>query len=177
MNFDNLTEQLDSNSKDTKINLKRLLLQQEDRPLDATSIQAITLAVSLSLEDKSIISASKDYAQQLDDSMQQAAAICANIMAMNNVFYRSTHLIESPTLSQLPAGLRMQGLMQHGIDKALFELMALAVSAINGCGMCLQSHYKQLQPHYNDEQIAFALKIAAVLAGLKQSLLTATTAT
>ena len=92
-------------------------------------------------------------------------------MAMNNTYYRAIHLLAQPQLAQLPAGLRMQGIRQHEIDNNLFELMSLAVSAVNGCGMCLQAHYQQLKTHYNDQQISYAVKISAVLTALKQSLM------
>ncbi len=32
-----------------------------------------------------------------------------------------------------------------GIDKADFKLMSLAVSAVNGCGLCIDSHEKVLK--------------------------------
>ncbi len=32
-------------------------------------------------------------------------------------------------------------------DKVDFELASLAVSAINGCGMCIESHEKTLKKH------------------------------
>lgn len=177
MTFLQLIDQLDHNSKDTKLNIKKVLLETEDQNLDETSRQAIVLAVSLGLKSEPLMAAAKSYAEDSSDDIKNAAAICANIMAMNNIYYRAIHLIESPSLSQQPAGLRMQGLMQHKIDKALFELMSLAVSAINGCGLCLQSHYKQLQAHYSDEQIAQALRISASLAALDQSRITASALT
>lgn len=177
MNFLELIDRLDHNSKDTKLNIKKVLLDSENQILEPTAEQAIVLAVSLGLKSEPLIVAAKSYTKDSSDDIKNAAAICANIMAMNNIYYRAIHLIESPNLSQQPAGLRMQGLMQHKIDKALFELMSLAVSAINGCGLCLQSHYKQLQAHYSDEQIVQALRISASLAALNQSLITASALT
>ncbi len=156
-------------NKDLKINLKKLFFNAEDSPLDAITHQAITLAVSYTLQDQAIIDAAQQHTQDLDQTTQNAVKICATTMAMNNVYYRATHLIHSQSLSQQPAGLRMQGMSMHGIATPLFELMSLAVSAINGCGLCLQSHYKQLQAHYTDEQIAESLRIASVLHTLKQS--------
>jgi alkyl hydroperoxide reductase subunit D len=37
-------------------------------------------------------------------------------------------------------GLRMNVIARSGLDKVTFELACLAVSAINGCGACLDSH-------------------------------------
>ena len=51
-----------------------------------------------------------------------------------------------------------------GIDKADFELFSLAVSAQNGCGMCVDSHERVLTQHnVNAETIQAAARIAAVM--------------
>ena len=167
MTFHNLISD-DTTNKDLKINVKKIFLSEDDHLLDQPIHQAITLAVSLSLQNNAITEAAYAYSEDLDEKMQNAAKIAASTMAMNNIFYRATHLIQSTSLLQQPAGLRMQGISQHGIDASVFELMSLAISAINGCGMCLQSHYKQLQPHFSDAQITEALRIASVLHALQQ---------
>ncbi len=164
---DLLTDQ--AANKDLKINLKKTFSLDENHLLEPSIHQAITLAVSFSLQNTAIVEASYTYADQLDEATQNAAKICATTMAMNNMYYRATHLIHSTALSQQPAGLRMQGITQHGIEASVFELMSLAVSAVNGCGLCLQSHYQQLQSHFSDEQITEALRIASILHALKQS--------
>jgi len=65
-------------------------------------------------------------------------------MAMNNVYFRFVHLAEDDEFSTMPANLWMIGLRSHGVDQADFELFALAVSAINGCGLCISLHLQQL---------------------------------
>ena len=51
-----------------------------------------------------------------------------------------------------------------GVDKATFELWSLAVSAVNGCGMCIDSHERVLQQHgVKPETIQTAARIAAVV--------------
>jgi alkyl hydroperoxide reductase subunit D len=47
----------------------------------------------------------------------------------------------------MPARLRMNALAKPGVEKADFELWSLAVSAVNGCGMCIESHEKVLREH------------------------------
>lgn len=172
MNFAELFNNLGDTSKDIKINCKKLIFESNIADLSMHTQQALVLAISYSLQNLEIIEAALDYTTELDETHKKAAGICANIMSMNNVYYRSLHLLGNKELEQLPAGLRMQGLMQHQIDKGLFELMALAISAINGCGLCLTSHYAQLTKKYSNEQIAYAIKLAAVLEALKQSLIT-----
>jgi alkyl hydroperoxide reductase subunit D len=51
-----------------------------------------------------------------------------------------------------------------GVDKADFELWSLAVSAINGCGMCMESHEKVVRAAgLTQEQVQAAVRIAAVI--------------
>jgi alkyl hydroperoxide reductase subunit D len=51
-----------------------------------------------------------------------------------------------------------------GCPKIDFELASLAVSAINGCGKCVDSHEKTLKKHEVSAQaIQSAARIAAVI--------------
>ena len=45
----------------------------------------------------------------------------------------------------MPARLRMNVIGNPGIDKLDFELLSLAVSAVNGCGMCVTAHERKLR--------------------------------
>jgi alkyl hydroperoxide reductase subunit D len=85
-------------------------------------------------------------------------------MAMNNVYYRFTHLVGDSEYQTLRAGLRMNAMSNPGCDKIDFELCSLAVSAINGCGMCMDSHEKTLRKHgVTAQAIQSAVRIAAVV--------------
>lgn len=93
-----------------------------------------------------------------------AAKSAAAVTAMNNVFYRTRHLLSDPEYGTLRAGLRMNVIGNPGVQKADFELWSLAVSAINGCGMCLDSHEQVLRKAGVDrETVQEAFKIASVL--------------
>ena len=51
-----------------------------------------------------------------------------------------------------------------GIDKTDFELLSLAVSAVNGCGMCIVAHDAQLKKQgMTRETIQSAVRIAATV--------------
>ena len=64
----------------------------------------------------------------------------------------------------MPARLRMNALAKPGVGKADFELWSLAVSAVNGCGLCIESHEKVLREHaVSREAIQAAVRIAAVV--------------
>ncbi|MEO0613739.1 MAG: carboxymuconolactone decarboxylase family protein, partial [Pseudomonadota bacterium] len=101
---------------------------------------------------------------KLPDEAANGAKAAAAIMGMNNVYYRAIHLMSEKTYGTLPAKLRMNVIGNPGVDKADFELWSLAVSAINGCGMCLDAHEKELRKHgLTTEQIQAALRIGAVV--------------
>ena len=93
-----------------------------------------------------------------------AAKAAAAIMGMNNVYYRALHLMHNKEYETLRAGLRMNILANPGVDKVDFELWSLAVSAVNGCGLCLDSHEKVLRQHnVTNVQVQTALRIAATV--------------
>ncbi|MFI4950575.1 MAG: carboxymuconolactone decarboxylase family protein [Caulobacterales bacterium] len=108
----------------------------------------------------------------LSDAALTAAKAAAAIMGMNNVYYRATHLLTNKEYGTLPARLRMNGLANPGVEKADFELWSAAVSAINGCGMCLDAHEAELRKHgVSAPQVQAALRIAAVVNAASQVLI------
>jgi alkyl hydroperoxide reductase subunit D len=101
---------------------------------------------------------------KLSPEAANGARAAAAIMAMNNVYYRFVHLASNKEYGQMPAKLRMNVIGSPGIDKADFELFSLAVSAQNGCGMCIDSHEKVLRQHgVNAETIQTAARVGAVM--------------
>jgi alkyl hydroperoxide reductase subunit D len=64
----------------------------------------------------------------------------------------------------MPARLRMSVIAQPGVDKSDFELWSLAVSAINGCGACIEAHDHALKhAGVSKEAIQQAVHIACVV--------------
>jgi alkyl hydroperoxide reductase subunit D len=94
-----------------------------------------------------------------------AARTAAAIMAMNNVYFRALHLMETPEYRSLPSKLRMNRLAHHpGVETVDYELWCVAVSAINACGACLDSHEAELRARgVAPPQVQAALRIAAVV--------------
>ncbi|MDT4888682.1 Alkyl hydroperoxide reductase AhpD [compost metagenome] len=85
-------------------------------------------------------------------------------MGMNNIYYRSLHLMKNNEYTTLPAKLRMNVIANPGVDKLDFELWSTAVSAINGCGACLDAHEGELRKHgVPNVQVQAALRIGAVV--------------
>lgn len=103
-------------------------------------------------------------AAHLDEAAMRAAKAAAAIMGMNNIYYRFLHLVEQPEYKSMPARLRMQIIARPGVDALDFELWSLAVSAINGCGSCIESHeHEVLGKGATRAMVQDAVRIAAVL--------------
>ena len=103
-------------------------------------------------------------AQVLTPEAVTAAKAAAAIMGMNNVYFRALHLMHNKEYETMRSGLRMNILTNPGVDKVDFELWALAVSAVNACGLCMDSHEKVLRGHgVSAVQVQAALRIAATV--------------
>ncbi len=168
----NITDQIGDFAKDVRINLPKVLTTDGAPGLTEAQIFGIALACAYTVKNKDLAIALIDEANdRLDEARINAAKSASVIMAMNNVYYRFTHLTEDKEFSHMPAALRMQALATHGIDKTEFELYALAVSAINGCGMCMDSHVKAVSHGGLSKQASHsAVRIASVVASVAQAL-------
>jgi alkyl hydroperoxide reductase subunit D len=149
-------------AKDLRLNVGSLL---NDQSLGDQRKYGLLLACAHGSGYKPLVEAVEAEAEgKLSPEAATAARAAAAIMAMNNVYYRFVHLASNKEYGQLPAKLRMNVIGSPGIDKADFELFSLAVSAQNGCGMCIDSHEKVLKQHgVGVEIIQTAARIAAVL--------------
>lgn len=158
-------------AKDTRLNLKAVLVSQHLTPAQAWGT---ALACAYNEGRESLIQAllaDGREASVLDEDTVTDARAAAALMSMNNVFYRFRHMMGNETYNQLPARLRMQHMMRPATDKATFELFSLAVSAINGCEMCLKSHEAVLRKHdVKEAAILDAVRIAAVIRSAAVSL-------
>lgn len=68
-----------------------------------------------------------------------------------------------------PAKLRMTVIGNPGIKKTDFELYSLAVSAVNGCGACVEAHAKKLaESGVSKEAVQSVARIAAVVRAAAQ---------
>ena len=114
----------------------------------------------------------------LSEAATTAARAAAAIMGMNNVYYRFVHLAENEEYTRLPAKLRMNVIGVPGTAKENFELWSLAVSAINGCGMCITAHEKVVRAAgMTVEQVQAAVRIAAVVHAVAVTLAAETAST
>ncbi len=165
MNIEQLKNNLPEYAKDIKLNLSSVLSEAGSPNLTLKQIMLIAIACSHAIKNREVIAAITEEAlQHLSLAEIDAAKAAAVIMAMNNVYYRFTHLVNDKDYATMPARLRMNIMANPGIDKMDFELASLAVSALNGCGMCMESHANALVKHEISKQaIQSAVRIAAVL--------------
>ncbi|GAB2847921.1 alkyl hydroperoxide reductase [Actinocorallia aurea] len=162
MGIDDLKSALPAYAKDIKLNLGSVTTTSQ---LSEQQLWGTVLSCALATKSARVIAAvSAEAGDYLTAEAFEAAKGAAAIMAMNNIYYRATHLIGDETYATLPAKLRMSIIAKPGVDKVDFELWCLAVSAINGCGRCLESHEKVLRDGgLSRELIQEALRIAAVV--------------
>jgi alkyl hydroperoxide reductase subunit D len=162
MSIENLKDQLPEYAKDLKLNLSSLL---NNTDLNEQQLWGALLAAAIASQHATVMKAIATEAQQhLSPEALQAAKAAAAIMAMNNIYYRFVHLASNKEYGKLQAGLRMNIIGNPGVDKTDFELWSLVVSAVNGCGMCIDSHEKQLLKNgVNMASIQAAVRIASVV--------------
>lgn len=162
MSIDTLRDLIPAYGKDISLNLSSLaaetvLNDQQKWGAFLASAHAIGVApVVRAIE--------AEAAAILTPEALNAAKSAAAIMGMNNIYYRSLHLMKNNEYTTLPARLRMNVIANPGVDKMDFELWSVAVSAINGCGACLDAHESELRKHnVPATQIQAALRIGAVV--------------
>jgi lipoyl-dependent peroxiredoxin subunit D len=162
MSLDALREALPAYAKDLSLNLSTLA---QETTLEDQQKWGTFLACAHAVGTPAVVKAMEaEAAAKLSPEAAHAARAAAAIMGMNNVYYRALHLMHNAEYRTIPAKLRMNVLANPGAPKIDFELWSLAVSAINGCGACLDSHETELRKHgVSAVQVQAALRIGAVV--------------
>ena len=162
MSLDALRDLIPAYAKDLSLNLSSLA---SETLLSDAQKWGCFLACAHAVGTPSVVRAFEaEAAQRLTPEAVNAAKSAAAIMGMNNVYYRSLHLMQNGEYKTLPARLRMNILANPGAPKAEYELWCTAVSAINGCGACIDSHEKTLREHgVTNVQVQASLRIASVV--------------
>lgn len=152
-------------AKDLRLNVGAL---ERSEHLTPAQLYGTMLSVAIATRSERLVVAVEALvADKLEPEVANAARTAAALMGMNNIYYRFVHLASNEAYGKLPARLRMQGLANHGMPTADFELWCLAVSAVNGCGACIDAHERKLRAEgMREEAIQDAVRIAAVLHGI-----------
>ncbi|WP_026442840.1 carboxymuconolactone decarboxylase family protein [Pseudacidobacterium ailaaui] len=163
MQLDSLIDSLPSHAKDLKLNYSSLVRQNTE--LTPQQLWGTVVASAIATRNPDLTAASLDEgAKQLSQQALEAAKAAASVMGMNNIYYRFLHLTSNEKYATMPARLRMNVMRTHGVDHNDFELWSLAVSAINGCGKCIDSHEKVVREKgVTEETILAVVRVASVI--------------
>jgi len=166
MSLDAIIDTLPDYAKDLKLNYSSLI--RNNTELTAQQLWGTVVASAIAARNASLTAAAlAEGAKQLTPTALEAAKASAAIMGMNNIFYRFHHLSSNEKYSTMPARLRMNVLRSHGADAVDFELWSLAVSAINGCGKCVDAHEKVVREKGASEDLILAIvRVASIIHAL-----------
>ena len=163
MSIDSLKSRIPDFAKDVRLNLSSLASDETLTPQQKYGLMVACGIASRNPDVRAALVAEADAASDARAALA-AAKSAAAIMGMNNVYYRFTHLVSNNEYRTLPAKLRMNVIGNPGVDKVDFELWSLAVSAINGCGMCMDSHEAVLKKaKVPTEIVQTAVRFAAII--------------
>jgi len=162
MSIESLKDKLPDFARDVRLNLSAIV---NDEALGEEAKYGLLLACAIATRNPDVAQAfDREASSRLSPAARDAAHSAAAVMAMNNIYYRFVHLASNKAYGTMPAKLRMSVIGNPGVAKADFEIWCLAVSAINGCGACIDAHEKVLaEAGVTAETIQFAVRCAAIV--------------
>lgn len=165
MTLEELKDSLPDYAKDLRLNLESVLSEGGAPGLDTKQIALVALASAIAARHGPLTEATGEFAAgQASAEEMDGARAAAAIMGMNNVYYRFVHAVSEEEYATLRASLRMNVMARPGCGKTTFELASLAVSAINGCAACMDSHEKTLRKQgLGAQAVQSVVRIAAVI--------------
>lgn len=168
MDLNRIKSLIPDHARDLRLNISSVLSEEGAPGLSRTQILGTALASAIAARNPALLAEIETLVEpEIGEAQVTAARAAASIMGMNNVYYRFMHLVGNDEYSKLPAKLRMNVIGNPGVDKTDFELYSLAVSAINGCGVCVASHEKVVRNGgIGVEGVQSAARIAAVIHGV-----------
>ena len=170
MSIEFLRAQLPDYARDLSTNLALLA---DDTTLDRAAHWGCFIASAHAVGEPLTSRAVEDAARTRGVSSEtiEAARSAAAMMAMTNVYFRALHLMQAPEYQALPSRLRMNHGLHADAPSTHYDLWCVAVSAINGCGACLDSHEAALRRKGVEPfQVQVALRIASVVSAVARTL-------
>lgn len=162
MSLDALKDKIADFAKDVRLNLSSMASDETLTPVQKYGLFAACGIAARNPQVRQALIA--EAAQHIDETALNAAKSAAAIMGMNNVYYRFLHLASNEEFRTMPAKLRMNVIANPGVGKVDFELWSLAVSAINGCGACIDLHEAELRKAgVSSQAIQTAVRFAAII--------------
>jgi len=151
---------------DLKVNFKNSL---ESEQLSKKEISLLGVALATNANNsilKNFFSEMAFNENALAEEIAEAVG-CASLLSANNVFYRFRHFMNKEKYNEIPARIKMNIMAKPVSGKEFFELISLAVSAVNGCEMCVKSHEASLiELGSKEERIFEAVRLAAIITSL-----------
>ena len=149
--------------RDMKLNLSSTLTSEH---LSTKECALIGLSTAINNNNTLLTAFYTSYAEEQGATAAETgeASGCASLLASNNVFYRFRHFTQKEKYNQIPARIRMQLMMKPVTGKEFFELTSLAISAVNGCELCVNAHEDSLiKMGTTEERIFDAVRIASLV--------------
>jgi alkyl hydroperoxide reductase subunit D len=163
-------------ARDLELNLDSVLATEL---LDEQTLWGAALACAMTTRSALVIrNLAAEARGHLKPEAVEAAKAVASRMAIHNVYFRAKHLIDDSAdqenaraYQHLPARLRRQVSSTPGVGVAAIEAWSVAVSAITGCGVCLESHERSLRgAGVSRDVVDEVLRVAAVVYALAVTL-------
>lgn len=152
--------------RDLKLNVKAVLQSEH-----INAKEAYLLALAVATNAGNVLLTQAFSAKSKENGATEAeiaeAQACASLLSANNIFYRFRHFVDKEVYNNAPARLRMNIMMNPVLGKEFFELVSLAVSAVNGCEMCVKSHEQSvLQAGGTELRIWDSIRLASIIQSL-----------
>ena len=153
---------------DLKLNFKNSFGSEQLTPKE---VALLGVALAVNATNRVLHQFFKEHAATegaTEEEVAEAVA-CASLLSANNVFYRFRHFMNKEKYNEIPARIKMNIMARPVGGKEFFELMSLAVSAVNGCEMCVKAHENSLiEMGSKEERIFEAVRLGAVITSLSK---------
>ena len=153
---------------DLKINFKNSF-ESDHLTKKEVALLGVALAVNATNRVLKQFFRDKAVAEGASEAEVAEAVACASLLSANNVLYRFRHFVNKEKYNETPARIKMNIMARPVGGKEFFELISLAVSAVNGCEMCVKAHENSLiELGSKEERIFEAVRLAAVITSVSK---------
>jgi len=152
--------------RDLKVNVSNALTSAH---ISEKETALLALSIVANQKNTTLIAGFQKLAEEKGASIEEQteAISCASLLAGNNVFYRFRHFQQKESYNTMQAKIKMNIMMKPVLGKEFFELISLAVSAVNGCEMCVNAHEHSVREMgASEERVWDAIRLAAVITSL-----------
>ena len=117
MSLNEIKAQIPDYAKDLRLNFEAVLGESGAPGLNSRQIALIALASAITARNETLTGALAGFAAIHATAQElNGARTAAALMAMNNIYYRFTHLVGEAEYGTMRAGLRMNAMANPGCD-------------------------------------------------------------